>query len=191
MARRAGYDPSQVEKDFEVRSQTLRAKGGGFDGLKSMKSFVAKINEEFITTILIDIEDLYSTSTRSGVIGENSGTNSYITRLSNTVNGVIYKAEMACIETPAGTRAETDIVLAAVNAAPDTGDDETRSSGYQVLVDLGDRWSIGKSMDAGLSTNYGDLNDKYLFLHGGNIATGGGGQYTAGKFVIKLYGYNF
>ena len=190
MARRAGFDPGNVEKDFEVRSKALRAKGGGFDGLKSMKSFVAKINEEFITTILIDIEDLYSTSTRSGVIGENSGTNSYITRLSNTVNGVIYKAEMACIETPAGTDAETDIVLAAVNAAPDTGDDETRSSGYQVLVDLGDRWSIGKSMDAGLSTNYGDLNDKYLFLHGG-ASSARGGQYTAGKFVIKLYGYNF
>ena len=59
MARRAGYDPSKVETDFKVRSKTLRAKGGGFDGLKSMESFVAKINEEFVTTILIDIEDLY------------------------------------------------------------------------------------------------------------------------------------
>ena len=191
MARRAGFDPGNVEKDFEVRSKALRAKGGGFDGLKSMKSFVAKINEEFITTILIDIEDLYSTSTRAGVIGENSGTNSYITRLSNTVNGIIYKAEMGCIETPTGTNAETDIVLAAISAAPDTGDDVTRGSGYQVLVDPGAAWSIGRSMDAGLATNYGDLNDKYLFLHGGNISTGGGGQYTAGKFVIKLYGYNF
>jgi hypothetical protein len=44
-------------------------------------------------------------------------------------------------------------------------------------------------MDAGLSTNYGDLNGKYLFLYGGGIS--GGGTYTAGKFVIKLYGYNF
>ena len=190
MARRAGYDPSQVDTDFKVRSKSLRAKGGGFDGLKSMESFVAKINEEFITTILIDIEDLYCTDTRSGTIGENSGTNSYITRLSTDVNGVVYKAEMGCIETPAGTDAETDIVLAAISAAPDTGDDVTRDSGYQVLVDLGAAWSIGKSMDAGLSTNYGDLNDKYLFLHGG-ASSARGGQYTAGKFVIKLYGYNF
>ena len=190
MARRAGFDPGNVEKDFEVRSKALRAKGGGFDGLKSMKSFVAKINEEFITTILIDIEDLYSTSTRSGAIGENSGTNSYITRLSADVNGVIYKAEMGCIETPAGTDAETDIVLAAISAAPDTGDDVTRGSGYKVLVDIASSWSIGKWTDGGLRTDYGDLNDKYLFLHGG-APSARGGQYTAGKFVIKLYGYNF
>tara|TARA_B100001094_G_scaffold184497_1_gene178729 strand:+ start:1302 stop:1868 length:567 start_codon:yes stop_codon:yes gene_type:complete len=188
MAFRGSRD--EIQSEFKVRSKSLRAKGGGFDGLKSMESFVAKINEEFITTILIDIEDLYSTSTVGGAIGENSGTNSYITRLSTDVNGVIYKAEMGCIETPAGTNAETDIVLAAISAAPDTGDDVTRGSGYQILVDLAGAWAIGKSMDAGLSTNYGDLNNKYLFLHGGASAVRGG-QYTAGKFVIKLYGYNF
>ena len=154
-----------------------------------MESFVAKINEEFITTILIDIEDLYSTSTVGGVIGEDSGTNSYITRLSTGVNGVIFKAEMGCIETPAGTDAETDIVLAAASVAPDTGD-RASMSGYQRLVDLAAAWSIGRWMDGGLNTNYGDLNDKYLFLHGGATSVRGG-QYTAGKFVIKLYGYNF
>ena len=189
MARRAGYDPSQVQSDFKVRSKSLRAKGGGFDGLKSMESFVAKINEEFITTILIDIEDLYSTSMVTGVIGENSGTNSYITRLSTDVNGVIYKAEMACIETPAGTNAETDIVLATASVAADTGD-RTTMSGYQALLDPSAAWYIGMSVVTATKVNLGDLNDKYLFLHGGASAARGG-QYTAGKFVIKLYGYNF
>ena len=181
-------NPSDVQNDFKVRSKTLGTTGSGFAGLKSMESFVAKINEEYITTILIDIEDLYSTAGRGGTIGENSGTNSYITQLTTDVNGVIYKAEMGCIETPAGGN-EADIALAAISAAPDTGDDVTLDAGFQVLVDLGDAWSIGKSMDAGLRTDYGDLNGKYLFLYGGGIS--GGGTYTAGKFVIKLYGYNF
>lgn len=191
MTRRAGYNPGQVDTDFKVRSKSLRAKGGGFDGLKSMESFVAKINEEYITTILIDIEDLYCTDSRAGAIGENSGTNSYITRLSTDINGVIYKAEMGCIETPAGTNIDADLVLAAISAAPDTGDDVTRGSGYQALVDIASSWSIGRRSDGGLRTDYGDLNDKYLFLHSGGTTPSSTGQYTAGKFVIKLYGYNF
>ena len=177
-----------ISGDFKVGSRSLGATGSGFAGLKSMESFVAKINEEYITTILIDIEDLYSTAGRGKTIGENSGTNSYITRLTTDVNGIIYKAEMGCIETPAGAQ-EADIVLAAIPDPPDTGDDVTLDTGFQALVDLGAAWSIGKSMNAGLSTNYGDLSGKYLFLCGGGMS--GGGTYTAGKFVIKLYGYNF
>jgi len=40
-------------------------------------------------------------------------------------------------------------------------------------------------------TDYGDSDDKYLSLHSGGTTPGSAGQYTAGKFVIKLYGYNF
>lgn len=196
-----GFRPGTGDQsgDLKIRSTNLRAKGGGFDGLKSMESFVAKINEEFVTTVLIDIEDLTCPAVRSGVIGERSGgsnvANSYITRLSASVNGVIYKVEMGCIETPAGgsgaDAADTDIILAAASAAPDTGDDATGLSGHVKLVDLGAAWGIGKSLTYGLSANYGDLDDFYLFLYSGGTAPRNPTAYTAGKFVIKLYGYNF
>ena len=64
------------------------------------------------------------------------------------------------------------------------------SSGTSVeLINAGGNWAVGmrKISTAGLTMTDG-LHDHYLYL-----TTGGGtaGTYTAGKFVIKLYGAKF
>ena len=163
--------------------------GGGFDGAAGVTMYVAKVNGEIITTILVDLEGLVVSGTRWDIIGEDGVAATYITRITPAVNGVVYKSEMSCIELPAGTNTTTDIDLATNDESlaedvyiPSTGTTNT-------LINAKGPWTSGRRVVSTPTQGYDSVNH-YLYLINGSGANSGG-TYTAGKLVIKLYGAKF
>jgi hypothetical protein len=178
------------ENEIQINSRTANATGGGFDGAAGVTQYISKVNGEIITTILVDIEDLAVGAGLRDIIGEEGVAAAYITQITTIVNGIIYKAEMSCIEAPAGTNTTADIDLAG-NSNSLAEDANVAGSGTRtVMITAGAAWTAGMSRTSTLGTDFTNLVDDYLYIVSGDNAQTGG-TYTAGKFVIKLYGASF
>ena len=178
------------ENEIQINSRTANSTGGGFDGAAGITKYVSKVNGEIITTILVDIQDLYVGGATGDVIGENATAAAYITQITTAVNGIVYKAEMSCIEAPAGSNTTADIDLAS-NSNSLTEDVVVTSAGTAVaLINAGGVWKSGMSRTSAVGADFVNCVDDYLYLAAGTNSQSGG-QYTAGKFIIKLYGCSF
>ena len=180
---------NDIDGDVVINSRTANDTGGGFDGAAGITMYVSKINGEILTTILVDLEGLLVSGTVKDIIGEDGVAAAYITQITTAVNGIVYKAEMSCIEVPAGSNTTTDIDLVS-NSASLAEDVEYDDSGTAtVLIAAGQAFTAGTTLSSG-PDDLGNCVDDYLYLANGSGANSGG-TYTAGKFVIKLYGANF
>jgi hypothetical protein len=136
-------------------------------------------NGDICTEIQIDLTGLTSKNTQDDIIGLATGGAAYITRNVVATNGVIYRVEMACLETPVG--GDNDINLVAGSAATDAYDGAV--TGAAVILNSGD-WTLGMQVVSDvphIPANH------YLYL---TAATGDtAAAYTAGMYVIRLYGH--
>jgi len=136
-------------------------------------------NGTIITEIKIDLTGLNSKDTANDIIGLSSGGAAYIGRNVVATNGVIYRIEMCCLETPA--TGDDDINLVAGSAADDAYNDAVTNAAVEIN---GGDWVAGKSVveDApSVTANY------YFYLTAG---TGDAAQtYTAGQFLIRMFGH--
>ena len=175
-----------------ITSTTANATGGGADGSggSGIAVYVAKVNGEIVTTILIDLTGLANSGAVGDVIGEDGVAAAYLTQITTAVNGVVYKAEMSCVEVPAGTNCALDIDLNGNSTS--LAEDASLGSGGTTtsLILAGADWTAGTRRVSTAGADLSGLVDDYLYLSDG---TGGasGGTYTGGKFVIKLYGSDF
>jgi hypothetical protein len=188
-----GFKPSQgsIGGDVTISSADANDTGGGFDGAAKETVTVANINGEIVTTILLDIEGLLVSGTTRDIIGEDGAAASYITQITTAVNGIVYKVEMMCIEVPAGSNTTADIDLAGNSNS--LAEDALHTSGggtSTVIIAAGEAWTIGMRKETAVSTDLSPLIDDYLYIANGSGANSGG-TFTAGKFVIKLYGASF
>ena len=143
-----------------------------------------------LTVKLVDLQGLVVSGTVLDVIGENDTAASYLTSITTTKNGIVYRAEMACIETPAGSNTTADIDLGS-NAASKAEDQKYNSGGSSIaLIAAGGAWTAGMYKATTAGTDFSALVGDYLYLSNGSGANSGG-TYTAGKFIIKLYGAAF
>ena len=144
----------------------------------------ANINGECVTTILVDLEGMKSKDDEGDVIGIAGTANSYLMKWETARHGVAYKLEMACLEAPTG--GTEDIDLRSNSSATATYD--TDGSSYTALLAAGGDWSVGKRLgtDGANGTQTQIANNDYLYLVAGDANTDG--VYTAGKYVIKIYG---
>ena len=187
------YSPSRssVGGDHTISTNTANATGGGFDGAAGVTIYVGKFNGEIITTILVDIEDLLVSGTVKDVIGEDGVDAAYITRITTAVNGLVYKVEMACVETPAGSNITKDIDLIGNSQSDIAEDEEYDGAGTDTpIITAGGDWKGGISMTTASGADLNALLNDYLYLANGSGANSGG-TYTGGKFIIKLYGASF
>jgi len=177
-----------------ISNADANAVGGGFNGAEDggiADSYVARVNGEIVTTLLVNIDDLKSSATDLDVIGENDTAAAYLTQITTAVNGIIYKVEMVCVETPAGSNAATDIDLV-TNTAALAEDVAYTSTGTTTVLIKGEQlpsseWEAGISARTSGSFDAADVPNAYLYLANGE-ATAGDATYTAGKFMIKLHG---
>lgn len=138
------------------------------------------------TTILIDLTGLASSTTDLDIIGV-STTPAHIGQVTAAQNGTILGIAMTCLETPAGGIADIDLYA----ATEGTGkfDDAVAGLTETVLITSGMAWSGGVTTT--LATVKGSIDvpaaNQFLYLTGG--AGGTAATYTAGKFLIELYGY--
>ena len=184
-------DTHQFTGSLFIKTETAAAAGAGFGNAASLTVYVAKVNGETVTTILVDIEGLQESGVLKDIIGDNGETTggAYITQITTAVNGALYKVEMACIEEPAGGTADIDLVMNTngtldENAAYDSAGDAT------VLIVAGATWDIGACRYSASGADFIDGTNAYIYLAAG-AGDGSDSTYTAGKFIIKLYGASF
>ena len=137
------------------------------------------------TEIVIDLTGLNS-SAAGDIIGKQSTANCHLGQITAALNGTIVAGTFQSLETPTGGEPDIDVFSATVA----TGAEDTAVS------DLTETklFDAGQDFIAGLSANQFNgggftalpTADEYLYL----VGSGGGTDdtYTAGKFVITLYG---
>jgi hypothetical protein len=136
------------------------------------------VNGDIITEFKIDLTGLASKNTANDVIGLAAGGNAYIGRNVVATNGIIYKMELVCLETPAGGDNDINVVAAASGTLAYDG-----AGGTTYGVDGGDQVAGQVVVDEvqGLTA------DHYFYLTAGTGDTAD--TYTAGMFIVRWYGH--
>ena len=141
---------------------------------------VTKIGSVKKTEVLIDLTGLSSSTTDLDVIGQGAAAAAHIGRITAALNGTILGGRITCLEAPVGGVTDIDLYSATVGTAK--FDDGIAALTETALHTHGGAWSIGQ---VGILTDIPPAND-YLYLTGG--AAGTAAPYTAGKFLLELYG---
>ena len=131
-----------------------------------------------ITETKIDLTGLASVATANDVIGLAAGGVAYIGRNVIANNGVIYKAELICLETPVGGDDDVNVVANASALLEYNG-----AGGTTYGVNGGDA-AAGQTVAnlvQGLTANH------YFYITAGTGDTAA--AYTAGQFIFRTYGH--
>lgn len=145
------------------------------------KSAVQRTGNVFYSSILLDLTGLASIATDLDIIGVGA-LPAYIAQFNATRQGTPFAGAMTCLEVPAGGLADIDLYY----ATEGTGvlDGGVAALTETALITAGGSWTL---MLMKAMADPAALADKYLYLTAG--AASGAGTYTAGKFLIEIWGY--
>lgn len=131
-----------------------------------------------VTQTTIDLTGLASVATANDVIGLAAGGAAYIGRNVVATNGVIFKVELSCIETPAGGDNDVNVVANSSAALAYDG-----AGGTTYLSDSGDLLAgqTIQNLVPAIAAN------DYFYLTAGTGDTAG--TYTAGMYILTTYGH--
>lgn len=146
------------------------------------KGSILRMGDVIETTILIDLTGLNSGDADGDIIGKAATANCHLGRITAADNGTVFAGTMQCLETPAG--GEPDIDLFAATEPGGTEEGLITGLTETALLAAAADWTVALAPKA--LTAFPPAND-YLYLAGGGGVTNA--TYTAGKFLIKLYGY--
>jgi hypothetical protein len=135
-------------------------------------------NGIIITEIKVDLEGLTSKNTADDAIGLAAGGNAYIGRNVVATNGVIFKIELICVETPAGGDNDVNVV---VNSSGTIAYDGAAGTTYGVNGGDAVAGQVVQNLVQGLTANH------YFYLTAGTGDTAA--AYTAGQFIVRLHGH--
>lgn len=177
------YTNPTIRLGSRVVSSITAAEGAGA-AAPVRSSNVGEFNSEIITTMFVDLAtasvQASSFDTDLDAIGISGETDPcYITRLVNSVNGYVYKGEFICLETPAGGDTHVGVYASSSGTIAPSG----AVSEHPILAPVAQ--TFGKRTEFTITSGLND-ND-YLYMVQGN--TQAEAQYTAGKFLIRLYGF--
>ena len=188
-----------------INSETATAPGAGWSA--GVTSYVRRLNGEVVTTILVDLgaASAIVPATDGYAVGDNTGEASYLTKLTNAVNGVVTIVEVACVETPDSSGTQVTDLNLHLNSASKNANAQVDTGTHIALLDGGDEdegWDSGASQGqsigaTGVPTASNAIGlasggtDWYLYLTAGDSTGNGSDTYTHGKFVITLYGHDF
>ena len=142
-------------------------------------SSVTRAGDLITTTIVIDLTDLVGSTTDLDIIGK-SAVASHIGQVTTALNGVIKAGKVTCLELPTGGADDLDFYSATVATGAENVDVTTLTE--TVLITSGAAWATGTAKGM---TTIPPPND-YIYIVNGEAGTAG--TFTAGKFVIELYG---
>lgn len=144
------------------------------------KTSVERVGGIIKTSIYIDLTGLASSTTDLDIIGVAGGP-AHIGRITAAQNGTIEAIRMTCLELPAG--GADDIDLYAATEGTGEFDGGIAALAETALITAGAAWANGTVK----GSTAVPAADKYLYLTGGEAGTAA--TYTAGKFLIELFGY--
>ena len=179
------YTASTVEATFSEIGDTLFAKTSAGAGITSGTGTVYKAGatrggDIIKTQIFIDLTGLNSGASAGDIVGVD-GTSSacHIGQITAATNGTIFWGKMTCIETPAG--GDTDIDLYAADEGTGVEDGAIADLTETQIVNAGTASAGSEDL---FSANPSENQYLYFVNQGTSDAT-----YTAGQFLIELYGY--
>jgi len=155
--------------------------GAGFAGANTLYfSSIVKQGDIFKTTIFIDLTDAKSSTTDLDIIGL-SGI-SHLGQITVAKNGVLFYGQITCLETPATGVTDIDFY----SAVEGTG---AFDAGIAAL-DETELYAKGSAAAGAAATQIIlpvlPAADEYLYMTCG--AAGTPATYTAGQFIIELFG---
>lgn len=167
---------------FSSGSLATGAGAGVTDGTGTVyKNSIERSGGLFRTTIMIDLTGLASSTTDLDIIGVGASA-AYIAKLTAAECGAtILLVRMTCLEAPAG--GVTDIDLYSATEGTGVFDAGIGTLAETAVITSGGAWSNGTTKGATTVP----LSTEYLYLTGG--AGGTAATYTAGKFLIEIFGY--
>jgi predicted RecA/RadA family phage recombinase len=174
------HDPS-ADGPGPGSAMTTGAGAGITAGVGTVVTNSVELNGSVIkTSIFIDLTGLASSTTDLDIIGVGV-LPAYIGRILAAQQGTVDAVKMTCLEAPAGGIADIDLY----SATEGTGkfDDAVTGLTETALLTSGGAWANGTVKAA---TVVPAAND-YLYLTGG--AGGTAATYTAGKFLIEIFGH--
>jgi hypothetical protein len=174
---------NQITGDYYNASYTLTTGAGA--GITAgtgtvYKTAVLKRGGIITTSILIDLTGLASSTTDLDIIGVGL-LPAHIGQVTAAQNGTILAGRMTCLEVPAG--GADDIDLYAATEGTGVFDGAVGDLAETALITAGGAWTLGLQKITGADV----AANKYLYLTGGEAGTAA--TYTAGKFLIELFGY--
>jgi hypothetical protein len=134
-----------------------------------------------VTRMVVDLTGVVGSTTDLDIIGNTGGTASaHWGQITTAVNGVVVGGRVTCLEAPAGGADDIDFYTATVSTGAENGlvTDLTETA----LLTSGAAWTTGRTL--ALTTI--PPADGYLYIVNGEGAVPG--TYTAGIFLIELYG---
>lgn len=170
-----------LEAASAAPSVTTMTKGSGVSAAETYAAGVYKAGTLITTRIMVDLTGLVGSGTDLDIIGNTGGAaNAHWGQVTTAFNGTMVGGRVTCLEVPAGGSTDVDFYSATVATGAQDVDVTTLTE--TVLVTSGGAWTSGASKGM---TTVPPAND-YLYITNGAAS---GGTFTAGKFLIELYGY--
>lgn len=160
---------------------TLLTKGSGVSSAESYAVGFVRSGTLITTRIVVDLTGLVGSATDVDIIGNTGGAaNCHWGQVTTAKCGTIIGGRVTCLEVPAGGTSDIDFYSA--NEATGAQDALVTGLTETVLVTSGGAWTSGAAKGM---TTVPPAND-YIYITNGAAS---GGTFTAGKFLIELYGY--
>lgn len=160
---------------------TLLSKGSGVSAAETYAVGFQRNGTLITTSIVVDLTGLVGSATDTDIIGNTGGAASaHWGQVTAAINGAIVGGKVTCLEVPAGGTADINFY----SATESTGAQDALATSLTetVLIDSGGAWTSGLSK--GMTTV--PPANTYLYIANGAAS---GGTFSAGKFLIELYGY--
>ena len=185
-----GHDAFLKWNDFidSIQQTANNTQGGGvgFDGIALIhQASVSRVGDLIHTQIFVDLTGLTSAATDNDIIGDEGTGEAWFAKITDALNGVIYKGKISCFETP--TTGEPSLAVWAADNSVGVEDTLitalTNDNELEESQGDGTDWANGDEidMDDGLPTD-----GQYLYLV---VDTAGdAGTYDAGQLLFEFWG---
>ena len=178
-------------EDIELGASTSTAGSGLQSGsIAAPVTKVATVAGEIITTIQLDLQNLSGSTTTATVIGnaearDGAGASpAFLYEHSNTLNGILYKVEMSCLEDPAGGQANTNFAISGSTLGTFEHGDTVAGSPFTVFSG-----NYIAENETNVNNVVNSSDGAFMYLTSGAAGGAAGGKFTAGKLIIRLYGH--
>lgn len=171
---------AEINRLDDSLATNLLAKGAGVSAAESHAAGIFRSGTLIKTQIVVDLTGLVGSATDLDIIGNTGGAASAnFGQLTVAKSGTLIGGKVTCLEVPAGGADDVDFYSATVGTGAQDGlvTDLTE----RALVTSAAAWTSGASKGMTLLPAAND----FLYIVNGEAV---GGTYTAGKFLIELYG---
>jgi len=171
----------QLSGDLDDPNLATSAGAGITGGVGTIyANSVRKVGGIYYTNILLDLTGLSSATSDLDIIGVGTSP-AHIGQITTALNGTILGGRMTCLEVPSSL---TDIDLYSATVGTAVFEDLVTDLTETALITSGAAWTAALVR---IFTGVPPAND-YLYLVNGAADTAD--PFTAGKFLIEMFGYD-